>query len=269
LTRFLARAYNDAPRAGWRCCLSYDGERIRGFWDQEDVESMYDKHLLDGEILLIKARIPEGAKVLDAGCGEGEATLAYSLVPGVRIDAFDFSETRLRKARERLRGQSNVSLRQMDALQPDGLHTDYDLVVSQRFLINLTDWELQKQVLVTLMRALRRGGRLLMLEGSQAGVRELDELRAAWGLAPIPVRWHNLFFDDDALRSFMAENGHTLQETRGLGAYFSLTRGVRPALDAELDWNSEFNRLAATQKMEELLGLGPRFSRLRLWVFEK
>jgi SAM-dependent methyltransferase len=254
---------------GWRCCLSYDGERIRGFWDKEDVESMYDKHLLDGEILLVKARIPERAKVLDAGCGEGEATLAYSLVPGVRIDAFDFSETRLKKARARLEGRPNVSLRQMDALHPDGLQADYDVVVSQRFLINLTDWGLQRQVLVTLMRALRPGGRFLMLEGSQGGVRELDELRAAWGLPPIPVKWHNLFFDDDALASFMAEHGHTLQETQGLGAYFLLTRGVRPVLDAKLDWNSEFNRLAAGKKMEELLGLGPRFSRLRLWVFEK
>jgi len=242
---------------------------ILEFWNRDDVESMYDKHLLNAEIELIKRRIPSNVKVLDAGCGEGEGTLVYCAVPNVMIHAVDFSVTRLKKAASRLKGQQNVKLEQIDFLGEHRLDRDYDIVVSQRFLINLMEWELQKKVLLGLMGLLKSGGKLLMLEGSKQGVDSLNEFRAAWGLEPIPVKWHNLFFDDDKLINFMKEHGCNLLEQDGLGTYFLLTRGVRPNFDKELNWDCEFNRVAATKGMDELLRLGTKFSRLKLWCFGK
>jgi hypothetical protein len=116
---------------------------------------------------------------------------------------------------------------------------------------------------------LKPGGRLLMLEGSRQGVDSLNEFRAAMGLEPIPVKWHNLFFDDRTLTDFMQQHGYHLLAEEGLGAYFLLTRGVRPVLDQNLNWDSDFNRLAAAERTAELLQLGPKFSRLKLWVFQK
>ena len=108
-----------------------------------------------------------------------------------------------------------------------------------------------------------------MLEGSQQGVDSLNEFRSSLDLGPIPVKWHNLFFDDDLLINFMQQHGYRLIEQDGLGAYFMLTRGIRPTLDSELNWNSEFNRLAALPKVGDLLGFRTEFSRLKLFVFEK
>lgn len=127
------------------------------------------------------------------------------------------------------------------------------------------------RVLLDLMSRLKPTGRLLMLEGSRQGVDSLNELRSAAGpkLKPIPVRWHNLFFDDDVLITFMQQNGYSLVEQDGLGTYFMLTRGIRPALDADLDWDCEFNRVAALPRMRELLGFQTEFSRLKLFVFQK
>jgi hypothetical protein len=136
-------------------------------------------------------------------------------------------------------------------------------------LINLLEWPLQQRVLLDLARRLKSGGRLLMLEGSQQGVDSLNELRSSLGLELIPVKWHNLFFDDDALIRFMLQNDYRLIEQDGLGAYFMLTRGIRPTLDADLDWNCEFNRLAALPTVSDQLGFRTRFSRLKLFVFEK
>lgn len=249
--------------------MGYDKDRILQCWDQDDVESMYDKHLLNAEIELIAQRIRPNSKILDAGCGEGEGTLAYSTIPGVAVHAFDFSQTRLKKAAERLKDKTNVLLKQIDVLEEHRLDDDYDIIVSQRFLINLTEWRLQSKVLLDLMKRLKPGGRLLMLEGSQQGVDALNEFRGAWGLDPIPVKWHNLFFPDDVLIEFMRKQGYELKEQDGLGTYFLLTRGVRPNLDKELHWDCEFNRLAASRKMEDFLGLGQKFSRLKLWVFQK
>ena len=233
-------------------------------------ESMYDKHLLAAETDLIRRHIIPGSKVLDVGCGEGEATLVYSSIPNVVVHAVDFSQTRLDKAKKRLSGQPNVRLEKVDLLGDYVLDKDYDFIVSQRVLINLMEWRLQKKVLLELMELLAPGGRLLLLEGSLEGVDSLNELRAAWGLEPIPVRWHNCFFADDRLLRCMQESGHELIETDGLGSYLMLTRGIRPTLDTALHWNSEFNRVAASQEVRSLLGIdNTKFSRLKLWVFQK
>ena len=73
----------------------HNSQEVLKYWNQDDVESMYDKNLLNLEIKLIKKRITEKSKILDAGCGEGEGTLEYSKIPGVKVHAVDFSETRL------------------------------------------------------------------------------------------------------------------------------------------------------------------------------
>jgi len=249
--------------------MTHNQKEVLEYWNDNAVESMYDKHLLKAEIDLLLKHVPAGSKILDAGCGEAEGTLAYSSIPGTTVHAVDFSETRLEKARERLAGKANVTCRQVDFLGNYELDHDYDVVISQRFLINLMEWELQQRVLGDLTSMLKPGGRLLMLEGSKPGVDSLNGLRAAMGLEPIPVKWHNLFFDDQALVDFMSRQGHQLVSEDGLGTYFMLTRGIRPVVDQSLNWDSEFNRLAASADVGQLLGFGAKFSRLKLWVFQK
>lgn len=249
--------------------MIHNNKEVLDYWNDSEVESMYDKHLLEAEIQLLLKHIREGAKILDAGCGEGEGTLAYSSIPQTIVHAVDFSETRLQKARERLAERSNVTCKQVDFLREYELDRDYDIIVSQRFLINLMEWQLQQSVLLDLSSMLKPEGKLLMLEGSRQGVDALNQFRVAFGLRPIEVKWHNLFFDDQALIDFMTQNGFRLLVEDGLGSYFLLTRGVRPVFDQTLNWDSDFNRLAATERIEALLGLGSKFSRLKLWVFQK
>jgi hypothetical protein len=131
------------------------------------------------------------------------------------------------------------------------------------------EWSLQQKVILDLTSMLKPNGRLLMLEGSRQGVDSLNEFRAALGLKPIEIKWHNLFFDDQILVDFMRQNGYELTGEGGLGAYFLLTRGIKPTLTETLNWDCEFNRLAAASRTEELLRLGSRFSRLKLWIFQK
>jgi len=239
------------------------------YWNREDVESMYDKHLINAEIDLILQSIPPNSKILDVGCGEGEGTLRYSYVEGVTIHGADFSETRLKLARERLKDRTNVTLKQVDFLEDYDLDKDYDVIISQRFIINLMDWKLQSKVLIDLTKMLKPGGRLILLEGSQLGVDSLNEFRQTVGLEPIPVKWHNLFLNDTDLVDLMRENNFDLIKTDGLGTYFLLTRGIRPLLDSSVNWNCEYNRIAASGKVKNVLQFASKFSRLRLWVFQK
>lgn len=250
--------------------MAYDHDEILAYWNTAAVESMYDKHLLASEIRLIRGHLRPGARILDAGCGEGEGTLEYSRVENVAVVAADFSDTRLSKAAERLEGRPNVELRKVDFLRPPPLEPVFDFVISQRFLINLTDWELQQTALLNLMGCLAVGGRLLMLEGSTVGVAELNSLRELLRLPAIPVKWHNRFFDDDQLVLFMRERGYEHLATEGIGAYLLLTRAIRPFFERDaVEWDCEFNALAASTDVDRCLQLGSRFSRLKLWVFQR
>ena len=105
----------------------YDKEQVLNYWEDQNVESMYDKHLLEREIEMIKKYLAKGIKVLDVGCGEGEATKVYSSIKGIKIHAIDFSNTRLMKAKERMRDKNNVVFKQIDLTSNDyQLDNDYD-----------------------------------------------------------------------------------------------------------------------------------------------
>lgn len=244
-------------------------KKVLDYWENDNVESMYDKILLNLEIYEISRKIPKDSKILDAGCGEGEGTLVYSSIEGSLIHAADFSETRLKKLAKRLAGKNNVELKKVDFLGKIDLDFDYDVIISQRFMINLMSWDLQKKVIIELMRRIKPQGRFVMLEGSEKGVQELNELRSFFGLEPIDVKWHNKFFNDEKLIYFMDKHGFEIIEHNGFGIYFLLTRGLRPYFDKDLYWDCEFNKIAAKQELWNHLKLDDaRFSRLKLWVFK-
>lgn len=249
--------------------MIHNNKEVLDYWNKDEVESMYDKHLITAEIQLIKSKLKENSKILDVGCGEGEGTLEYSKTKNSTIIAADFSDTRLAKAKKRLEGMQNVKFRKIDFLKKYKIASDFDFIISQRFLINLMDWELQKKVLQELTNHLKPGGLLLLLEGSEDGVNELNEFRAKFGLEPIQVKWHNLFLQKDKVEEFLRENKLKLIDKDGLGDYFLLTRGIRPYFDKELSWDNTFNKIASSTDLKMELKLKDRYSRLVLWVIQK
>ena len=44
--------------------MIHNSEQVLAYWNRQDVESMYDKHLLNAEIELIRERIRPHAKIL-------------------------------------------------------------------------------------------------------------------------------------------------------------------------------------------------------------
>lgn len=246
-----------------------DKKEILEYWNKDDVESMYDKFLLNAEIDLIYKNLKSDSVILDAGCGEGEGTLKYSELEGVQVTGADFSDTRLKKAREHTENRTNIILKKIDFLSEFQFENKFDTIICQRFLINLLTWENQKEVILKLIKCLNNKGKLILLEGSQQGVDELNDLRKLFDLPPINVKWHNLFFNDDILEDLLTQNNFTLRSKSGLGTYYFLTRGLRPTLDKELNWDSPFNEKAVSPDMTKMLGYESKFSRTRLWVFEK
>lgn len=249
--------------------MKTDRKKILDHWNDDKVESMYDKYLISLEIDQIKEFLPENSQILDAGCGEGEGTLIYSEIPGVNIVAADFSETRLKKASEVLMNCNNVSLRRTDFLSEVDYPERFDAIITQRFLINLVNFTNQKNTIKKLISLLNEGGKLILLEGSLDGVEELNKVRKGYGLGAINPPWHNAFFRDKDLESFLKENGFNLEFKSGLGSYYLMTRAVRPIFDKNLNWDADFNEKTAALYKSGTLKIDCDYSRTRMWVFSK
>ena len=167
-------------------------------------------------------------RLADIGCGDGEATVQYA----ARVQnciGIERSDNLRRKAQEAVMksGLSNISVRSGDIMDFGTIEGEFDVVVTQRVLINLSSWEDQKRALLNVHRVLNPGGRYIMIENTNDAFLALNDMRTAMGLPPIPQHWHNRFFDYDNLMAF-CQGRFQLLKHFDFGLYYLLTRVYVP-----------------------------------------
>jgi len=248
---------------------------VEEHWDDPKVESQYDKHLMHAEIGVITKHIEKyicetatrPPLILDIGCGECEAVRSYSQLPEVYVCAVDRSETRLKLARKNLKGKNNIELVQAsvtDSLPfPD---ETFDIIVSQRCLINLLTDEERLKAAAEILRVCKQGGQIILLEGSTKGHEELNKAREHYDLPPIEVKWHNRFFSNEEILSLFRSEAGIIGIDQSLGGYLYLTRVVKPALLPDMPWDCRFNSAAGHDQV--LKGVNG-CARLTAWILQK
>jgi SAM-dependent methyltransferase len=120
----------------------------------------------------------------------------------------------------------------------------FDVVLSERCLINLPNWEEQREGLRRMREHLNVDGHLILVENFKGGLAQLNRLRASLDLPPISERWHNNYLPDDEFEEFIADrrNGFNIRRRENIGnLYYILSRvlyaklaadaGVEPAYD--------------------------------------
>jgi len=70
----------------------------------------------------------------------------------------------------------------------------YDIIFTERCLINLMSWELQKKAINQIYKLLKKDGTFIMLEAFTDGLNNLNLARKALGLKNIEPAWHNNYF---------------------------------------------------------------------------
>ena len=243
-------------------------DNIKEYWDNNNVESMYDKNMLEIEIQTILEHLDESDSVIDIGCGEGEGTVHY-FNKVKELIAIDFSDTRLAKLKA---NNDKIETMQMDMrkLTFDKIQKKFSKAITQRSLINLKNFEEQKEVIENIHSILEVGGKYIMVEGFTEGVEAINEIRTDFNLSPIEIKWHNCFFVKNDLLDFMSPY-FKLEYTRDFSLFFFLTRVFNAILKKpEIPkWDDPVNNLAKTME----LNYGNKFikgvSRLELLVFSK
>lgn len=208
----------------------------------------------------------DDSRILEIGCGLGEtASLVAAARQGLNVLAIDNAPKMIEQARARDHSPRVVfSVRDVTDL-PRG---PFDIIYSQRCLINLPTWEEQFAALEAIAVRLMPSGRFLMCEHSQDGLDHINDVRTSWNRPAIQRPWHNRYFQDSELAAFTSLE--LLRCVPFSATYYFLSRvlndklaeaeGKEPPYDAHI--NTFAGRLPADC-------VDPRFAQGRLWVWEK
>ncbi len=157
------------------------GGYVHGY-DGREALRLEDQARTLEELLHGDTGFPDGAEVLEAGCGTGAQTVALAQrSPGARITAVDVSAVSLAEARARIAaaGIGNVEFRQADLLAAPFPPASFDYVFLCFVLEHLPD---PAAALAALRPVLRPGGTITAIEGDHGSTyfhRESEAARAA------------------------------------------------------------------------------------------
>lgn len=252
-------------------------EGIKEYWEQRAKENADSPQATTDDVYLRKLEIStlvdtirelpltENSSVLDVGCGDGYTTLHVAQELGnLFFLGVDYSENMIRSARQRLAAEAGlrerVSFKVGDAtnLEESCGHDKFEIVTTDRCLINLPSLDAQQQAIAQIAERTKPGGYYIAIENFTEGQNSMNVMRRAVGLPDIPVRWHNLFFNEAdfvaAAEPFFTEinfkdfSSSYYFATRVIYSAMCQMRGEQPdyqheihQLAVKLPWNGQFS----------------------------
>jgi len=239
-------------------------KKIKQYWDKggktiRDFDKIFplgyagtyaDFNMQHLEMNAILKYINDGDSVADIGCGKGYGALYMAWKKKIKITGIDYSEEMIKEAENNSEQIKNKLKGQAEFLVGDVINSlpnkQFNLVYTERCLINLTTWEEQKKAIENISKLVKQGGLFIMQEGSSSSLEKLNKIRVELELSPIEVVWHNLFFEDDKLIEF-AKGLFDFVKIDNFASMFTLiSRALHPALIApeEPSYKAEINKLA-------------------------
>ena len=220
--------------------------------------------------LLDEVKCVAGARILEVGCGNGITALEIARRHRVQITAIDFAAEMIAAAKKLAEGQvlpGSVEFRVGDVRQMESFSHRFDLIYTERVLINLPDWPSQRQALADITALLAPGGVYAMCENSQDGLDGINGLRTRVGLPAITPPWHNRYFRNAELATVNLPEVKLKEVQHYSSTYYFLSRVVNAALAAREGKEPEYEA-AVNQLALQLPPIG-EFGQGQLWLWRK
>lgn len=182
----------------------------------------------DHELQFIFEHLNATMRMVEIGCGNGYVTQQLR-TRVAHVDGFDYAENMVERARQAY-GETNNRFFHDSVLDPKNVGSDYDAALCVRVLINVRDLEEQKTAVRNMAGMLRKGGRLIFIEGFRDGFDAINATRTAIGLPaanPAAINFYSYVAD---LMPEILEHFH-IEQTWHSGMFDFLTRIVYPQID--------------------------------------
>lgn len=214
--------------------------------------------------------VADGMRILDVGCGNGITAMEIARRFQVKVTGIDFSPQMVAAAKglaegQSFRGQVDFAVGKVPGIVD--LPEAFNLIYTERALINLPDWSEQQKAIREIGNLLALGALYLMCENSQNGLDELNALRERVGLKKIEPPWHNRYLVDEELERGDFGDLQLERVVHYSSTYYLLSRVVNAWLaeqeGREPEYDSAINQLALQLPSIGTLGQG------RLWVWRR
>lgn len=246
---------------------------VRAFWNSRAGLGQWagtrDVNLKQLEMQAIASYVRDGMRVLDVGCGNGIMAIELARRYEAHVTGIDFAEEMIAAARGLsadvdLRGTLDFRVGDVRTLSGN---ERFDIVYTERTLINLPDWLSQRDAIAGIGRLLAEGGAYVMCEHSQDGLDKMNEFRMRLGLPEMKPPWHNRYLRDAEIED-AAFPGLKLETVSHFSStYYFVSRIVNAWLAAqegkEPDYDAPINQLGLKLPPLDNFGQG------RIWVWRK
>lgn len=254
--------------------MSSQREKVKEFWNERaklgDAAGSNDVIAKQIEVNAIMTFMKDGLDVLDVGCGNGITAIAIAEKFNLKLKALDYAEQmvvhgRSLAAQAKIKGSLEFDTGDVRCLPAD--LGSFDVIYSERVLINLDNWEEQQRAIHTIGKRLKPGGVYVMCENSMEGLESINSLRQAVDLPRINPPWHNRYFRENEIAEFRADD-LVLEEVRFISSTYAFLSRVVNAWLAKQEgrdpsYDAPVNQLAL--QLPAFGGIG----QTKIWVWRK
>lgn len=201
--------------------------------------------------------------VLEVGCGNGfNCSWLAQAFPDCKITGIDYipemiEAARLRQAEDGI-DAARLTYQVGNALELDNVTTTFDVIFTDRCLINLNTWDLQQQAYRVMAKLLGPKGYLATIENSAEARERQNDLRMAVDLPGRPIDTFNTFVNDGQFESLAREIGLEVIETRNISSLHDLLLYILLPMTngGVLDYDHPLVEASARLNIELTNGLG-------------
>ena len=223
-----------------------------------------DLNLENNEIDIFLSLIKKKSTVLDIGCGDGELLRKLKKKNRCKCYGVDFSQNLIQEAKKKSKDIKYFCLDMNKIKDQLKLKNKFDYIITKRSIQNLTSWNDQKNFLNQLKFFSKSNTQILLMESSDNGLKNINNLRKKLKLKKIIKPWHNLYLDDSKIeKSFF--QGIKLVEIKELfSSYYFTSRVLNAAINSKPNYHDPLNMIG--WKLPQNLIKG--FSQLKLYTFK-
>ena len=243
-------------------------KKILNYWNlragKKILKCRNDINLENNEISIFLSIIKNKKNVLDIGCGDGELLRNLKKKNKCNCHGIDFSQNLIRIAKKRSKNINYYCIDMNRIKEEFKVKTKFDYIITKRSIQNLTSWNDQKKFINQLKFFSSPKTKILLMESSNDGLKNINNMRSKLKLKKIIKPWHNLYLEDSKLKKTNFSGVKLVEIKELFSTYYFTSRVLNAAINPKPSYNDLLNLTGWKIPQNTIEG----FSQLRLYEFK-